>query len=391
MIKKLTVLFLCLIAGITQSLAATPAPAIHADIVNAAIQKFIDENHLPGVIVELYVDGKPESYYFGYANPNLQTPMNPNTIFEVGSLSKVMTSIVLAQEIDAAKMQLDAPVKKYLPALSDDFAEITLKNLATHTSGLPFSLSDEMKNKIKTRKELNQYLATFYPDDVVDDQWAYSNFGIGVLGFALENVTHKPLDELVRQQLLIPLGMQPIACTVPPALQKNYAAGFDKDGNAVPPMPLGLFAAAGHYKASATDMQHFLSAAIGLPGTPERILYPMRMTQAVYVELPTKMQGLGWDIHPLDPEYIHPLLSDDEKLLDPKEIVEIYKKPIYSGDMLIDKTGGTDGFRTYIAVIPNKQSGIVILTNKFVPGGAIARTGRDILFKLNHIHADENA
>jgi len=382
LIKKI-VLFICTIV-VSASIAAQPNA--HNDIVVPVIQKFIEENHLPGVVVQLYVDGKLESYYFGYANPNLRTRMSKNTIFEIGSVSKVMTSILLAQEIDAAKMQLDAPVKKYLPYLSDDFEEITLKNLATHTSGLPFLLPEKMQKQIKSRKELTQYLAIFYPDEVVNEEWLYSNFGIGVLGIALENVTHKNYDELLRQQLLIPLNMQAIATTVPPALQKYYASGYDQEGNAVPPTSNSVFAAAGDVRASASDMQQFLSAAIGLPGTPERILYPMRMTQAVYVELPAKMQGLGWDIHPLDAEYIKGLLSADGKL-EPSPIIEIYKKPIYSGDMLIDKTGGTEGFRTYIAVIPNKNTGIVILANKFIPGGAIARVGREILFNSNNIKA----
>ena len=114
------------------------------------------------------------------------------------------------------------------------------------------------------------------------------------------------------------------------------------------------------------------------------------MTQAVYVELPNKMQGLGWEVHPLDKQYIRGLLNDEDKL-EPRDVLEVYKKPIYSGEMLINKTGGTDGFRTYIAVIPDKKTGIVILVNKFIPGGVIARTGREILFKLNNIKLDENA
>jgi beta-lactamase class C len=299
-----------------------------------------------------------------------------------------MTSVLLAQEVDAAKMQLNMPVRKYVPSLSEDFAEITLQNLATHTGGLPSVW--EFKDKLNSPKEMIQFLSTYYPDDVVDEHWNYSNMGIGVLGFALENVTHKNINDLMRQQLLIPLGMQPIASVVSPALRAHYAAGYDAEGNSVPPMPLGSFVAAGHYKASAGDMQRFLSAAIGLPGTPERILYPMRMTQAVYVELPNKMQGLGWEVHPLDKQYISALLKTEDKL-ESRDVLEVYKKPIYSGEMLIDKTGGTDGFRSYIAVIPDKKTGIVILVNKFIPGGGIARAGREILFKLNNIKPEENA
>ena len=209
-----------------------------------------------------------------------------------------------------------------------------------------------------------------------------------MLGRALENVTHKDLNALYQQQILLPLHMQTIGIIVPTSLQANYARGHDIEGQAVNATPLSLLPADDAMKASSADMQRFLSTAIGLPGTPERILYPMRLTQSVFVELPNAlMQGLGWQVHPLDKNYVQGLLDANANGLGPINVLEMYKKPIYSGDMLIDKTGTTNGFRSYIAVIPNKKSGIVILANKNVPGNAIVRAGRQILFILNHIDA----
>lgn len=385
MIKKI-IFSILLLGWLVQADANTSASLSHADIVKQTINSFINENNLPGVIVELYVDGKPEAYYFGYAKPNVKQVMNKNTIVEIGSISKVWTSLLLAQAVDAAKMQLNASVRKYLPWLSDDFDDITLMNLATHTSGLPFKQSDNFKSQ----EALNHFLATFYPDEVVNEQWIYSNLNIGLLGFSLEKATHKKLNELYINQILLPLGMQPIGLVVPPWLITHYAVGYDENGNEQKPLPTSLLPAAGAIKASAQDMQRFLSAAIGLPGTPEHVLYPMRMTQSVYVELPTKMQGLGWEVHPLEANDIKDLLNADENLMKPLPVTEVYDRPRYSGDMLIDKTGGTPGFRAYIAVIPNKKTGIVILTNKFVDGKMIVRAGREILFKLNNINVSED-
>ncbi len=385
MLKKVSFLFL-LLAWFTHAYAVTPLPSSHAEIVKQIISQYMDENDVPGVAVELYIEGKPESYYFGYANPNIKQLMNKNTIVEIGSLSKVMTSLLFAQEVDAAKMQLNAPVRKYLPWLSDDFDDITMMNLATHTSGLPMKQSEDMKNQ----QALTQFLATYYPDYTSNEQWIYSNLNIGILGFALEKVTHRKLNELYINQILFPLGMQPIGLVVPPWLLTHYAMGYNENGDEVKPLPTSLLPAAGAVKASAQDMQRFLSAAIGLPGTPEHILYPMRMTQSVYVELPTKMQGLGWEVHPLETNDIKDLLKADDNLSKTLAVTEVYSKPRYSGDMLIDKSGGTPGFRVYIAVIPNKKTGIVILTNKFVSGSAIARTGREILFRLNNLTGNES-
>ena len=231
----------------------------------------------------LYVDGKPEAHYFGYAKPNEKVRMNAKTIFEVGSLSKVITSLLLAQEVDAAKVQLDVSIKKYLPNLSDDFEDISLKNLATHTSGLPMKQTEDFKNQ----QDFNQFLATYYPDYTVDEKWIYSNLGIGLLGPALEKIAHKPLNELYIQQILLPLGMQPIGITVPKNLETHYAAGYDKEGNEV---ALAAFTHACCGQSRLPLWTGTFNAAIGLPGTPEHILYPMRMTESVYAELPTKMQ-----------------------------------------------------------------------------------------------------
>lgn len=385
-VKILLTWLLSLSVCAAAEIASTTTTPNDADVVKQVITKFMQDNQIQGVAVELYVDGQPQHYYFGYAKADKKIPVTKNTIFELGSISKVMTSILLAQEIDAAKVQIDASVHDYLPNLSDEFDDVTLKNLATHTGGLELVLPET----IKTPQELNNFLAQYKFEHLPNEKWIYSNISMGLLGMAVESATHQPLNTLYKQRILLPLHMQPIGISVPKTLQANLAQGYDSDGKAVAPMAMSLLPAGGQVKASASDMQHFLSAAIGLPGTPERILYPMRLTQSVYVELPnTLMQGLGWVIHPLEKNYINSLLTATNAMdLGPIDVVDMYKKPIYSGNMLIDKTGMTDGFRSYIAVIPNKKTGIVILANKRVYSPAIVQAARQILFTLNHISAE---
>ena len=355
------------------------------EIVRQSITAFMKQNNIPGAAVELYVNGKPESYYFGYADQEKKTPITKNTIFEVGSITKIMTSILLAQQVDAAKVQLNDPVTKFLPGLPEDFEDVTLKNLATHTAGLPFKAPESVTDRTQLEKYLNEMEPT-----PAGEKWAYSNFGIGLLGYALETSTNKSFDQLYRTQILSPLKMQPIALTVPKKLSRYYAQGYDKSGVPVKPIEMSLFPAAGAMKASANDMQHFLSAAIGLPGTPERIFYPMRLTQTAFVRLADKDQGLGWQIHPITTQTMPRLLNEPDSMnFGPVPVAEIYDKPTYNGNALIDKTGATDGFRTYVAVIPNKKSGIVILTNKYVSNGQLVNTGRELLFKLANVTPNE--
>lgn len=350
----------------------------NADVINQTIGELMKKNAIPGVAVLLYVEGKPYAYYFGYANPDKKIPVTQHTIFEMGSISKIMTSILLAQEVDFAKMGFSDPIDKYIHGLPDSFDDITLQDLATHTSGLPFNLP----KTIQSRKALEGYFAKWAPEYASEEQWQYSNIGVGLLGDALVNATGKDFDKLYLRHILIPLKMQPITSNVPKRLQRFYAQGYDQAGKPVEPLGAILFPAAGGLKVSAGDMQRFLSAAIGLPDTPVRVLYPMLMTQSVFVKLPDSMQGLGWQIHSLRDNRRNLLHAPEVADLGPIAVEEVYDRPMFKDTMLIDKTGATRGFRAYIAVIPNKKAGIVILANKNISNGEIVNAGRAALLKL---------
>jgi len=371
--------FLSIFAALFFSLyvyAETNTP--HTELVNQTISSFMTNNEIPGVAVQLYVHGQPSSYYYGYADRDKKIPVTEKTIFELGSISKVMTSILLAQEVDFAKMSFNDPVKKYIKDLPDVFNEISLQNLATHTSGLPFNVP----NNVATPTQLQNYLANWKPNVDPNERWQYSNVGIGMLGKALESSTQWDFNKLYIRHILNPLRMQQIGTNVPPKLKKYIAQGYDKNGDPTRPVQFGLFPSAGGLKVMAGDMQKFLSAAIGLPGTPPRVLWPIRMTQTTFVKYAGNQQGLAWSIHSL--KNMSDLLdASNDVVLDSIAVDGIYEKPPYDGDALIDKTGTTDGFRAYIAVIPNKKSGIVILANKNVPNSAIVKTARELLYKLN--------
>ncbi len=354
--------------------------AVNADVVNQTISTFMANNDIPGVAVQLYVKGQPSSYYYGFADRDKKIPVTNKTIFEMGSISKVMTSILLAQEVDFAKMSFNDPVKKYITDLPATFNHITLQNLATHTSGLPRNVP----NNVITQAELKDYLAHWQPTVDPSDRWQYSNVGIGLLGDALASSTQWDFNKLYIRHILNPLSMLPISTTVPAKFTKYIAQGYDNNGNPTKPYQPELFPSAGGLKVMAGDMQPFLGAAIGLPGTPPRLMWPIRMTQTTFVKYAGKQQGLAWSIHPIKEGYITDLLDDtNDYAMDTIAVDAIYERPPYDGNALIDKTGTTQGFRAYIAVIPNKKTGIVILANKNVPNTAIVRTARELLFKLN--------
>lgn len=363
--------------------ATETIPDANLLLLKKTITVFVNENKIPGIAAQVFVNGKPYTYYSGYADNANKQPVSNKTIFEVGSLSKIFTSLLLSQEIDFAKMNFNDSVRKYLPELPETFNKITLQELATHTSGLPFNVPGSVKSQL----ELTHYLSKWAPVYAPGKQWTYSNFGMGLLGYALEGATLRSFDDLYWRHVTMPLGMETRGTLLSEKqFKQNYAQGYDQNNHPVSHIEEGLFPAAYGIKVSVEDSRHFLSAAIGLTGTPERIFYPMRMTQAAFVKLSDRQQGLAWQIHEIKSNTINTLLHEpDDAHLGPYPVIETYERALFNGDALIDKAGSTAGFRAYVAVIPNKKSGIIILVNKSVPNSTIVNTGRAILFKLTKI------
>jgi beta-lactamase class C len=290
--------------------------------------------------------------------------------------------LLISQEVDFAKMKLTDPLKTYWTDLPAAFDHITIQQAATHTAGLPFDAPPTLLSETD--------LLAFFNNKAPKQgkEWNYSNVGIGLLGYLLEKTSERPYDRIYRTHVSWPLGMLPVSTNVPDSLKPFYAQGYDLKGNPAPQVESGIFKGASALKMAASDMQNFLSAAIGLPGTPERIFYPMRMTQSVYVKLPERYQGLAWNIHPLTRRNMNKLVSDAFNF-GTSPVTATFERPMFYGDALFDKTGTTKGFKAYIAVIPNKKSGVAILTNKNSQTNEIVTVGRQILFNLAKVDSSD--
>jgi CubicO group peptidase (beta-lactamase class C family) len=345
--------------------------------VPAMLTSFMQEHHVPGMAVMVFGEGKPEQYYLGNATPD--QAVTKRTIFELGNVSDLLTAVLVAQQVDYAKMQLKTPITEYLIDIPKNFEKVTLQNLVTHVAGLPYSVPSQ----VQTREQLMAFLAQ--QKLKVGKTWRDSLIDTGLLGYALEVVSHKSFNQLYRGRLLGPLGMQAIALTVPAYLEKYYAQGYGRNDKPVPHQTLGILPAADGIKASAYDMQQFLTAAIGFKHTPPQVFYPMRLTQSVFLKLPNRMQGLGWNIYELSMSSIRQLLYSAQDNPGPLAVTDMPAQPLYNGNLLFDKVGSTEGFTAYIAVVPGRKSGIVVLANKALDHQAIILLARNILFKVSGI------
>jgi beta-lactamase class C len=386
--KKIACLFvMILFSSLTLTALANSSPPADANdqFIETAMKKFMHQHHVHGAVVEIYIDGKPHTYDFGLAYSGNKIQVEQNTIFKIGSLTSLFTCLVLAQELDEAKIKLDEPVRYYLRSLPSDFNEVSLQDLATQTGGLP-SYPDE---KDGITPDFKAFLPKAKLEYAISADWVYSPVGMGLLGAALADATNEKLGNLYQKRIFKLLGMRATGLASEMELNMYSAEGHDRDGNPIRSKQEIFFPGGDGLSTTGEDMRQFLGAAIGLPGTPERIAYPMRLTQSIFVKLPDRFQGLGWMIYPINNETIPKLLHAEEKMkMGPTEVEQIYLRPRYSGDMLLDQIGIGNGFRSYIGVIPNKRSGILIMTNKVVTYADIVNLGRGILFKVTKIKDD---
>ncbi len=359
-----------------------------------SVKAYLRRLSVPGAAVLVYRDGKLEQYLFGYSDLQQNTPITADTLFELGSVTKSFTGLLLAQQVRAGKVRLNDKWAGFLPQSADYSSAtkaITLLELATYTAGLPKDIKGlpyNAANKAEYQKILTQFLQNWSPDSS-NTQMLYSNLSFSLLGIALTRNTNQSLAHMMQSDIFIPLKMPSATLNLLKG-DKNYARyaqGYDAKGQPARTADGGFLASSWALKASLADMEGYLKAAVGDPTIPPTILAAMRLAQTGFFRMPTtanKLQlGLGWFIIPLNQLSQSDLVTPAAKKPVPRP-VESISAPQFNAHSLIDKTGATNGFRAYIGVIPDQHLGVVILTNKFTyHGGALRDLGRTLLVGMS--------
>lgn len=200
-------------------------------------------------------------------------PVRPDTRFEIGSLSKTFTALLLADMVVRGEVGYDDPVDRYLPPECAPRARITLVGLATHSSGLPGLPPGLWRSAARTWFS-NPYRA-FGPRDVLAavprarlrPGVRYSNFAVGLLGQVLARAADRPFEDLLADRVLRPLGLTDTGCAPAPQVTGHW------HGLRVRPWEIPGLAAAGGLRSSARDMLRYLAAHLAPGATPlERAL-----------------------------------------------------------------------------------------------------------------------
>ncbi len=321
------------------------------DVISSRVQSFMAQYQVPGVAVALYYQGKEYVRTFGVAHVRNQTPIATNTIFEIGSLTKVFTSTWLAYEAQQGTARLGCQLRQcldYLRTHPNQLNPITLQQLATHTSSLPRETI--VPGSADSERDLVNAFAQWSPPYPIGTRFLYSNVGYVFLGYALQDRTHKKFYDAVRTIILTPLKMTSTFIQVPNSLVSLYAQGYQQDGSSASRFTTTGVGTSGALRSTIKDMKEFLKANLNLIGSFQ-LKSAMQYAQQPFFPVDSGLTiGLGW------------------------------QRPIIGGIEFINKDGGTAGFTSYIAMVPGKTMGVVLLVNK--AGVPTVGTGRAILTDL---------
>ncbi len=312
----------------------------HRAAVAAQVKPYLDHEIVSGLVVGLYEVGKLEIYGFG-SGPGGKPP-NGRTLYEIGSITKVYTNILLADAVQRREVELDTPVAELLPpgvavpTLNNQI--ITLKHLALHSSGLP-----RLPVSLLAPKTPPVPYASYGEDALFQDlistelvtppgtQISYSNFGTGLLGFALGRRLGGNFGKALETRVLAPLELRDTYVTVPASATSRRVIGTTAELKPASRWTWGALAGAGVLISSVRDQLRLidleLDAAAGSKGT---LRAQLRFTQERQLENDLDNEGLGWMIDSAG-NYWH--------------------------------NGGTGGFRSYIAFDPKTKRGVVVLAS----------------------------
>jgi serine-type D-Ala-D-Ala carboxypeptidase/endopeptidase len=330
-----------LAAAIAAALPVTAARAAQGDLhmkIDRLAGPMIERGVAVGFVIGVLKGGRTEVFAYGETTPGSRVAPTADTVYEIGSITKVFTALLLAEAVERGELALDDPVQKHLAGqASMPVADtpITLAHLATHTSGLP-----RLPDNMKSADPQNPY-ADFGVDQLYaflsghrlrrpPGEYEYSNLGSGLLGHVLALKAGRRYEELLVERVLAPLGLRDTRVQLGPDQRRRLAPGHDASLRPAKNWDLPALAGAGGLRSTCRDMLAFARAS--LPGKD----LPLARAMALSQRERSKIGGgqaiaLGWHI---------------------------------AADGLTRwHDGGTGGYWAWLAVLPDRDLAVVVLAN----------------------------
>ncbi|MFZ6874932.1 class C beta-lactamase [Undibacterium sp. Di27W] len=368
------------------AILSLPAASAEVDTVkratDAAILPVMKTHDIPGMAVGIFVDGKQYVYNYGLASRAENKAVTNATLFEVGSISKTFAATMATLAQVRGKLALSDKVADHIDSLQGSaFGETTVISLATHTTGgLPLQVPDE----VNSDEQLMTYFKNWKPAHDQGLYRTYSNLSAGVLGVIAAKSLQQPFATVMQEQIFPAFGMHNSYMVVPEAKWADYAQGYKKDDTPVRLRDDVLSIEAYSVKTTASDLLQFIKANVGEMKLSPEFAQALNDTHTGYFKAGRMTQSLMWELYPY-PANMSALLegSSDRMVFEATPVQKI--KPLIASQtkVFIHKTGATSGFGAYIAFIPHKKMGIVILANKSYPNAARIKIAQEILGELD--------
>ena len=303
------------------------------------------------VSIGLTHNGKTYRYGYSKAEGKVQTKKNENAIFEIGSITKTFTATLLMEQVENGSMQLDGAIQQYLPVSMKqptyEGHSISLKHLATHTSGLNPSpgsfLGPFLKSKLfapqnpykyMKAKHYYRYLKGFKLNYVPGKKWVYNNAAIGLLGELVARQQQSTWETLVQEKLFEPLGMNNSYFRITKELKGRMVQGYNAKGKKAALWEMDFINPAGVIKSTLNDMMKWLAAQLAPPTAELKYLPATHRELDIPMPLEGHAMGIGW---------VHKIIDEDTRFL--------------------WHNGGTGGYHSFLGFDKGQGNGAVILTN----------------------------
>ncbi len=298
-LATVAVLFAALLPSFAES---TNTPSAE---VRRLAQPLVDAGLVPGLAIGIYDAGHLETYGLGAISKTNSTTPDANTVYEIGSVTKVFTGLLLADAIQRGEVTLDTPLSKLLPkdvkSPSREGREITLEQLATHFSGLPripgnmdgTSLDNPYADY--SRAKLFKFLNGYEPARAPGAEYEYSNLGMGLLGTLLADKAGTNYEALLKQRITQPLGMNDTTHHLSPDQQRRLAPPH-RSGVRVSNWDFDALAGCGAVRSTVNDMLKLIAAQADPAASPLKGTLTLAAQRRQSHSDGTRGIGLGWQI-----------------------------------------------------------------------------------------------
>lgn len=333
----------------------------------ASLVEFVEQqqitSRIPGIAVGILHDGEVTAKGFGVTNVDHPLPVTDTTLFQIGSITKTFTGTLIMRFVEQGKILLDAPVRTYLPdfRVADEgvSAQVTVRQLMTHTSGWEGDLfldtgpgDDALANYVAAMAHQTQLAP-------LGSHWSYNNAGFALLGHLIEVITGEPYEQVLRSQLLEPLGMDEAFLKPTAVMTHRYVVGHNVGADAIKVMePWQLSRSVGPMGGLITDVHNLLRYArfhmgdIGIASQPVIAAESVAAMQTPQVTVwGDEKWGLTWSVDQSD------------------------------GITVVQHGGGTTGQITRLMLVPARNFAIAVFTNA-QQGGPTGKAIADRAFEL---------